>query len=338
MTTLSVCSFRGDFVETSHDVVVAVSDHDGNLMASSGDPDLITPMRSAAKPFQALPLVEDGVVDRLEISEAELALACASHNSEKYQVAIVSDWMGRLGLAERELICGPHRALAAELGFPRQDGTCDEVDLAEPSRVASNCSGKHTGMLALAQHRGWNKNDYGLAGHPVQQRCRAAISEWCGVTESDLGVSVDGCGVISWVLPLRALAAGYARLANASGAARHIVVAMTSHPDLVAGKGRLCTALMRTYPGEIVAKVGAGGLYGVGLIGKRMGIAIKAVDGNDRAAAVGLLAVLRQLGLEPAPESALPQFSRPIILNTNGESVGHYEANGSVSFSAPNPR
>ena len=338
MTQLSVRSLRGGFVETSHDVVVAVSDHDGNLVASSGDPDLTTPMRSAAKPFQALPLVEDGVVDRFEISQPELALACASHNSEKYQVAIVRDWMGRLGLTEGELICGPHRALAAELGFPRQDGTCDEVDLAEPSRVASNCSGKHTGMLVLAQHRAWNKNDYGLVEHPVQQRCRVVISEWCGVTQDDLGVSVDGCGVISWVLPLRALALGYARLANASGAAQQIVAAMTNHPDLVAGKGRLCTALMRAYPGEIVAKVGAGGVYGVGLIGKRMGIAIKAVDGNYRAAVVGLLAVLQELGMEPTPESALPEFFRPIILNTNGESVGHYEPNGSVSFAAPNPR
>ena len=337
MTQLSVRSFRGDFVETSHDVVVAVSDHEGNLVASSGDPDLITSMRSAAKPFQALPLVEDGVVDRLGITEPELALACASHNSETYQVAIVRDWMERLGLTEGELICGPHPALATELGFPRQDGSRDEVDLAEPSRVASNCSGKHTGMLALAQHRGWNKNDYGLVEHPVQQRCRVAISEWCGVPHGDLGVSVDGCGVISWVLPLRALAAGYARLANASGAARHIVAAMTSYPDLVAGKGRLCTALMRAYPGEIVAKVGAGGVYGVGLIGKRMGVAIKAMDGNYRAAAVGLLAVLSQLGLEPAPESTLPDFSRPVILNTNGESVGHYEPKGSVSFTAPNP-
>src|SRR5437773_1596791 len=55
---------RGGVVEAWHDVHVAVVDGLGRLVAKVGDPDLVTYWRSAAKPFQALPLVTDGAADR----------------------------------------------------------------------------------------------------------------------------------------------------------------------------------------------------------------------------------------------------------------------------------
>lgn len=334
MTGLHVVSLRGKVTETRHEVAVAVVDGAGKLLASNGDPDLVTPMRSAAKPFQALPLVEDGAAERFEIGERELALACASHNSERYQVQIVQEWMTRMGLTEDQLVCGSHRPLAKELGFRREDGTWDEVDLAPLSRVASNCSGKHTGMLVLAKHRGWDSENYAIEGHPVQERCRSAIATLCGVPSSTLGAAGDGCGVVSWALPLRAMATGYARCARSSGAMRQVVAAITKHADLVAGKRRLCTALMRAYPGEMLAKVGAGGVYCAASIEAGLGIAIKAIDGDHRAAAVALVEVLHQLGLAAAPASRLPEFARPVILNTNGEVVGRYEPRGSITFTS----
>lgn len=332
MSELRVNSVRSDVTETTHEIAAAVVDADGLLVASSGDPNLVTPMRSAAKPFQALPLVEDGVIERFAISRKELALACASHNSELHQVVIVRQWMDRLDLSEDQLVCGPHRPLAKDLGFRRHDGTWDEVELASPSRSASNCSGKHTGMLALAKLHGWTEEGYEVAGHPVQDRCRSAIGQACGVPERAIGAAVDGCGVVSWSLSLRAMAAGYARLSHADGAMGEIVTAMTTHPDLVAGKRRLCTALMGAYPGRIVAKVGAGGVYGAALIEERLGIAIKVIDGDHIAAAVALLAILDRLGLQPPAASVLPEFARPIILNTNRKIVGSYRPNGSISL------
>ena len=330
MTDFRVQSIRGGLVETTHDVAVAVVDGAGALVMRYGDVDLVTPIRSAAKPFQAFPLVADGVVNGAAISPEELALACASHNSEVRQVGLVADWMRRIGVAEDDLVCGPHRPLAKEAGMRRPDGTLDEVELAPPSRVASNCSGKHTAMLALAQHHGWPIQGYALVDHPVQQRCAAAIAEWCDQDVATLGATVDGCGVVSWALPLRSMALGYARAGKDTGPMASIVSAMTTHPDLVAGTRRTCTALMAAYPGRVLAKMGAAGVYGAALLEEGLGIAIKVLDGNIMASSAAIIAVLDALGLAPTPSSYLADYASPLMVNTNRDVVGRYEAVGAL--------
>ncbi|MCZ6918288.1 MAG: asparaginase [Gemmatimonadetes bacterium] len=326
-----VHSIRGGLIETTHEVVVAVVDAAGRHVVRHGDADLVTPIRSAAKPFQAFPLVADGVVDGLGISPEELALACASHNSEVHQVQLVANWMSRIGVKESDLVCGPHRPLAKEAGVRRRDGTLQEVELAPPSRVASNCSGKHTGMLALAKYHGWSPQGYALADHPVQQRCGAAIAEWFDLDMASLRTTLDGCGVVSWAVPLRAMALGYARASRATGPMASIVSAMTTHPGLVAGVRRTCTALMKAYPGRILAKLGAAGVYGAALLEEGLGIAIKVLDGNLMASGVALMAVLDALGLAPTPSSHLADYASPVMANTNGDVVGRYEASGTLS-------
>ena len=210
------------------------------------------------------------------------------------------------------------------------DGSLEEVELAAPSRVASNCSGKHTGMLMLAQHHGWPLAGYALADHPVQQRCGAAVAEWCDLDVSSLGATVDGCGVVSWAVPLRAMALGYARASRATGSMASIVSAMTTHPDLVAGTRRTCTALMATYPGRLLAKMGAGGVYGAALLEEGLGIAIKVLDGNIMASSAALLAVLDALGLVPQPSAELGDYASPVMVNTNRDVIGRYLAVGTL--------
>lgn len=326
LNKLEIRSFRGGDVETVHHVCIAVVDADGTLVAGAGDPGLITPTRSASKPFQAYALVADGAADALEVGGAELALASASHNSEVHQVETVRGWMQRLDLREDQLVCGPHRSLAKDLGFHRPDGTWEAVDLAPPSRIASNCSGKHVGMLALAKFHGWNQDGYECDDHPVQQRCRSVIADWFALPMSDVHGAVDGCGVISWAVPLKGLATGYAKLAGADEPMRAVVRAMTEHPDLVAGKRRLCTTLMRAFPGKVLAKVGAGGVYGAALLDRGLGIAIKVLDGDSKAASVALTAVLSELGLELNEAGEWARFVHPVIVNTNRRIVGRYEA------------
>ncbi len=330
MTDLQVRSYRSGTVETVHNICAAVVDKHGKMVAGAGNPSLIAPTRSAAKPFQALPLIEDGVDKQLGITARELALGCASHNSETYQVAIVRDWMRRVGIDENQLVCGAHRPLAKDLGFRRLDGSWEDVELAPPSRTASNCSGKHTGMLSLAMFHGWDTRGYAVESHPVQQRCRSVISQWFELPANDVRGGVDGCGVVSWAVPLRALATGYARLADADGSMKSIVSAMMRHPDLVAGKRRSCTAIMEAYPARVLAKVGAGGVYAATLLDQGLGVAVKVVDGDARASTPALLAVLDHLGLDTASSDTLSRFAKPVILNTNGEVVGHYEAVGSL--------
>jgi L-asparaginase II len=324
-----------------------VVDGEGRLVAHAGDPDLVTFWRSAAKPFQALPLVEDGVADRFGLGREELALACASHSSEPGQVALVREFLQKIGCSERDLLCGPHRPLSEAVAKNY------ETRGVRLTAVYSNCSGKHTGMLALAKHRGWPTEFYTRVEHPVQQRCLAAVSHWTGVPAARIGVAVDGCGVACFALPIMSMALAYARLSIADFGLRiadskgevegrnarrynpqsaianpqsRIVEAILRHPDLVAGSGRPCTDMMRAHPGRVVTKVGAEGVYSALLVREGLGVALKVEDGHSVASALALAAVLGELGLRPQPASLM---ARPIA-NSRGETVGEMRVSGGL--------
>ena len=332
---------RGGVVEAVHDLHVAVVDARGRLVAGAGDPELVTFWRSAAKPFQAVPLVEDGVVERFGLTTAHLALACASHSSEPGQVALVREFLAQIGCSERDLLCGPHPPLSEQLA---RDYATRGVRL---TAVYSNCSGKHAGMLALARHHGWPTEFYTRREHPVQQRCLAEVSRWTEVPAGEVRTAVDGCGVVCFGLPLRKMALAYARMgrgekgevrsgATSSSSNRNeplpspfsqIVEAMLKHPDLIAGSDRPCTDMMRAHPGRVITKVGAEGVYCAVLLQEGLGVALKVADGHGVAAALALAAVLDELGLRPRPASLV---ARPNV-NTRGETVGELRVNGGLS-------
>jgi len=332
---LFVESYRGSVLESRHTVHVAVVDGAGRLVASAGDPEYRTFWRSAAKPFQAVPLIEDGAVERFGLNRQDLALACASHSSERLQVALVREFLQRIGCSERDLLCGPHRPLSDAVA---KDYETRGVRL---TAVYSNCSGKHTGMLALAKVHDWPTEFYARVEHPVQQRCLESVSRWTDVPKEELGVAVDGCGVATFALPLRNMALAYARLRISDFGLRigegevksaignpqsAIIEAMLHHPELVAGEGRPCTEMMRAHPGRVVTKVGAEGVYSALLVREGLGVSLKVEDGHSLASALAIAAVLGELGLRPQPESFV---MRPIA-NSRGEVVGEMRVNGGL--------
>jgi len=306
---------RGTVLESRHRVHVAVVDASGTLVAQAGDPAYRTFWRSAAKPFQALPLVEDGVTERFGLSRQDLALACASHSSEPAQVALVREFLQRVGCSERDLLCGPHRALSDAVA---RDYETRGVRL---TAVYSNCSGKHTGMLALARHHGWPTEFYARIEHPVQQRCLKSVGTYTDVPVQDIGVAVDGCGVACFALPLRNMALAYTRLDGP------ILEAMMLHPELIAGEGRPCTEMMRAHPGRVVTKVGAEGVYSALLVREGLGVTLKVEDGHSVASALAIAAVLAELALKPQPPSLL---KKPIT-NSRGETVGEMRVSGGLA-------
>ena len=317
--------WRGGVVESRHRVHIAVVDAHGQLRAFSGDPDLVTFARSAIKAFQALPLVEDGVADRYEFTEQELALCCASHNGEARHVDAARSMLRKIGADEDALACGPHlpmgKTAAAQLAKSGR----------HPGRIHNNCSGKHAGMLALARYYSWPLAGYHLAEHPVQQRMLSEMARWTNMAHDDITLAVDGCGVITFALPLSRMAAAFAALAAAvrrgDEAPARVVQAMTRQPEYVAGTDRLCTDLMRVARGRIFAKVGAEGLYCAGIPGAELGIALKVEDGATRASEPALIAVLKTLGLFSDEEVAqLERYAEPDILNTRDERVGSVRA------------
>ncbi len=316
---------RGAIVESRHAVSVAVVDGDGELRAGAGDPELLTFARSAIKPIQALPLAEDGVLDRFGLTAMDLALACASHSGEPRHVELALGMLRKIGLDEHALACGPH----APMHEPSAHALRDAGRAA--TRVHNNCSGKHAGMLALARAHGWSVGGYYDADHPVQQRMLHEVVRWSGMAPEDIVLATDGCGIVTFALPLVAMARAYGAFATAARRGEEgpstVVRAMTMFPELVGGTNRLCTELMRTAGGRIFAKVGAEGVYCAGITGAELGIALKVEDGSRRAAEPALLAVLHALGLLTDDEIAsLARFAEPVVRNTRGERVGELRA------------
>lgn len=320
-TESAVELIRGTLVESRHPLHVAVVDADGRLRAFSGDAELTTYFRSAAKPFQALTLVEDGAAERFGLTDRELALCCGSHAGSRSHVRVVESILGKLGIGAELLACGTHppfddhtRRALAETGL-------------EPGRLHNNCSGKHAGMIALARAHGWDPAGYERADHPVQGRILAEISRWTQVPEEVIPRGTDGCGVVTFGLPLHHMALAYASLAAAARRGDHaparIVGAMLAHPEMVSGEGRLCTQLMRRGEGRLFAKVGAEGVYAVGVPGAELGIALKVEDGALRAVAPAILGVLRELDLISEDDlGAMHDLAYPDLTSLRREVVG----------------
>lgn len=325
MATALVEVRRGPLVECRHYGAVAVADADGKLIASAGDPGLTTFFRSAAKPFQALPVVSSGAADAYAFSPAELAICAASHNGEPVHQEVVAGILARLGLDDGALRCG----------------IVQPIDRGEAARVATgqagatprhcDCSGKHSGMLAVCLRRGYPLETYRDPAHPHQRDILRIMADFLGLAEADIPLGTDGCGVPTFAAPVGRIARAWARLAAPTDefrpAATRVLDAMAAEPYMVAGRGRICTDLMGLTGPAIVVKTGAEGVLGMALRERGWGVAIKVEDGNGRGFPVIVAAVLQQLGLwDAATADRFLARQSPILRNHTGTLVGEMRA------------
>jgi len=317
-----VAVLRGGIVESIHRVHVAVVNAEGGLIAEIGDPNRIIFCRSAAKPFQAVPLVEENVLDEFGINARELAVICASHSGEPKHVDAVRSILEKIGLSEKDLECGPHPPF-------EEDAAKELYTRGEKiGAIHNNCSGKHAGMLALALSRGWETAGYIKSDHPVQSRMISEMARWTCMDKSDIKMGIDGCGVLCFGVPLSRLAKAFCTLGGAEDSKKMIVSAMVDYPDLVAGTGRFGTALVSVLGDRIFAKTGAEGVFAIGSTGGEFGIVLKIEDGTKRATPVVVLRILECLNLlEGKDKEALQVFSSPVLRNTLGEVVGELRSN-----------
>lgn len=328
--------WRGPIVESRHRGHVAAVDGEGRLVAHLGEPGTVTYLRSSAKPFQAVPLLTSGAAERFGLTEAELAIACGSHSGEDLHVETVARLLEKLGLDESLLKCGVHEP------FDRATAERLRARGETPGVLRNNCSGKHTGMLALALHLGAPPELYDDPESPVQQSVLRAVAQFSGMNADEIALSTDGCGVPVFGLPVRAMALMYARLvAPPSGfdtetraACARLTGAMNARPELVGGTHeRFDTKVMRAGRGLLVSKIGAEGVYTAGVMPcerwpKGLGLAFKIEDGEDRRARSTIaIEALRQLDVlnEDAYEALSPYASFP-VQNHRGEKVGQIRA------------
>ena len=313
---------RGTMTDAIHCGSVAVVDARGRLLYAAGNPDIVVPTRSSLKPFQAMPLVAAGGIERFRLSPAQLALICASHSGEARHIAAVADVLACAGNSAADLQCGTQVPMHYELAgsFPPPPPY---------SPLAHNCSGKHAGMLAWCVHCGASKADYLAFGHPLQVAIRAAVAHFTGLAEAALPWGVDGCSAPNYAVPLAALALAFARLACTVPDPRYgdapvrIADAMTAHPEMVSGERRNDLAYMRAGRGDWVTKVGAEGIQGIGIRSQGLGIAVKVGDGAKRGLHPAVVSVLDQLGLLDARQrDELAQWREPPVCNFRGVVTG----------------
>lgn len=288
-----------------------------------GDPDQLIFSRSAVKPLQALPFVEDGHAERLDLEEREMAVMVASHNGTGQHVDAVRSLLDRGGFREDELLCGPHAP------FDKQAALAIAARGEKPTKIHNNCSGKHAGFLHQATAAGVPRESYLDPDSAGQIRVRKTVAEMAEIREDQLQVGVDGCGAPTFRMPLRSLAVAFRNLANPDGlptvrseACRRILRAVAAEPVLVAGEGRFCTALLRSLPGLVICKNGAEGVYALGLVDRRIGIAVKISDGGERGYWPVLVELLTQLGVWSEVPPGLSDFHRVPIQNTQRVRVG----------------
>jgi L-asparaginase II len=321
---------RGAIVDSIHRGDLAVVAADGRMLYSVGDPThKVAFWRSAAKPFQAMPFVASGAAERFGFTSDDIALVAASHGGEQIHVDRAASMLERVGFRIDDLACGAHLPLDPESAqlLTRSDRPA--------TALHNNCSGKHIGMLALAEFLGEPHGGYRFAENPVQIAILENIARFSGVAVQDVAVGLDGCGVPTFGTSVYAMALAFARLMVPEGhvsepfaeAAARVREAMLDHPYLVAGRNRTDTDLMQTVPGKLLSKGGAGGVQCVGLRGG-IGIAVKVEDGAGVAspgqpAGVAALDALRQLGeLDEDALRTLARHARPQIETVAGEIAG----------------
>ncbi|MBD1923368.1 asparaginase [Microcoleus sp. FACHB-831] len=286
---LEVRLLREGIIESSHRVQAVVCDNRGRVLSVAGSAETACFVRSALKPFQALAVTSTGTLERYNLNDRDLAIICSSHKGTIEQVRQAFNVLWRCDVDPSALQCPiPH---------------------GKRSPLEYNCSGKHAGMLAVCKQRHWPLNNYLQRNHPVQQLILGKVAELLRMPAEEFISAKDDCGAPTYLMQLGGMAALYAQLVSGNNLdMERIIRAMTHHPNMVAGEGEFDTQLMRLTQGELVSKGGAEGVQCIGRVGEGMGLAIKVMDGAQRAKSAVAIQVLKQMGwISPAVAETLSE-------------------------------
>ncbi len=315
---------RGPVVESRHRGAIAVVNANGRTVLAVGDTAQLVYPRSAVKAMQALALVESGAADRYGFGNAELALACASHNGEPRHVETATRMLSAAGRSEADLECG------AQIPADREAAN-QLVRDGQPARaIHNNCSGKHAGFICTCAHRGVAVKGYVQPGHPAMREVTAILSAMTDTPLDDDVRGVDGCSIPTYAIPLNRIALAFARFVTGRGltperrdAARRLFEACAAEPFMVGGSDRFDTEVIARFRGRLLLKGGAEGVACAGFPEAGVGVAVKCDDGAGRAIEVAIAAVIAAaLQLSAADRATFADRLNPPILNRRGLKVG----------------
>jgi len=324
---------RGEIKESIHYGTIVICNTQGEILFHVGDPNLVAFLRSTAKPLQVLALLEHPQVKQFHLEEDEIAIMCASHSGTDKHVAVLRKLQEKIGISENDLQCGMH--------LPFDRATANRIIRGEIqlSSLQHNCSGKHSGMLALAKLLGEASQMYLRPDQPTQQLIMKTCGEMFNYPAEQFKMGIDGCSAPVFAVPMKNAALAYARLCQPdklspvrAHACHQVTQAMMAHPFLVAGPERFDTAVMQALPQKLIAKTGAEGFFGIGIMpnvlyagSQALGIMVKISDRDlkERARPIVCLSILRKMGLiKSEEEKLLKEYDAANILNWRGIPTG----------------
>ena len=324
--------YRGDLVESNHFGHVVISNNIGTILAYWGNPATIIYPRSSCKIIQALPLVEMGLERDFSLTEKHLALACASHSGGEIHLNVAKDWLQKIKLDEKDLLCGSH------LPYDKIELKKLKMKNEKPSQLHNNCSGKHLGFLTIAKAISKKidyKKDYIDIDHTVQKIVKKTFEDITGFQNPDY--ALDGCSAPNFACSIQSLAKAMAVFANPENLQKNRIMsiaklrnAVLSHPELIAGSDRLCTKIMKKSNGRLIVKVGAEGVYTAMLLDKGLGMALKICDGSKRAAECLIITLLVMLGYIKKDDQDFLNYLNIPIYNWSKKKTGIIRASDMV--------
>jgi len=314
--------FRGNIIENFHiSYAVVVNDH-GKVIFSAGDQNFPSYIRSAAKPFQAVAMLEAGIVDKCGLTNEELALLCSTHNGEVIHVDLLREMMRKVDITVDDLQCGVHP--------PIDRSSYEQLILQgkRPTTVHNACSGTHIGMIAMAKAMDVAIENYNLENHPIQKNIFEKIQTYSEMEK--IPTAIDNCNSPTYFLPLKNLAIMYKKLiAEEDENLRKVVTAMALNPQHVAGRNRFDTEFIIATGGKGVSKTGDDGIGAIGLKGedgKYYGAAVKSLSGNREVPAYVIIQILKHLKLiGETILTKLEKYENPVLKNHAGIEYGRVE-------------
>lgn len=319
---------RGNFDDLYTFGTIAVVNTQGKLIYDFGDVDEIAFPRSSAKLIQALSPLTLGAKEEFSLEEKEISQICASHSGEDFHIKTVQKILGKMGLGESYLKCGPH--------YPFSEKVTLEMKIRgeKPRDIHNNCSGKHTGMLMASKLLGSSLEDYYLPHHPCQMRIREILSDFCSYKIMDENSSIDGCGVPVAALPIYNFALAMARFSDYENLdeiyrkpVKDIITSITKYPEYMSGTDRVENYVMKKYPGKVLVKSGCNGYFAGMILDQGLGFAIKTYDGIVETRDIILLELLKKLGIIEKEDYAYFNSLYPReVKNHRGEVVGEIKA------------
>jgi L-asparaginase II len=274
---------RDGVVESTHRGYLTALNADGSVHLQLGDADALVFPRSTIKSIQASAMVRHG----LDLEPRLLALAASSHSGAQVHLDGAREILALAGLDESALQC----ALDRPLGDEERRAWGDQP----ASRIAMNCSGKHSAMLLTCIKNNWPIENYLDADHPLQVACKAELELLAD--EKITLTSTDGCGAPLFLLTIAGLARSIRAITISTDLIHQsVLAACRANPVMVAGVGRLTTQMMESVP-DLFMKDGAEAVEIASLPDGRTFV-FKVSDGSLRSFRTLIHACLKSFGVD----------------------------------------